>query len=76
MKTLVGPMGVRILRIVISCSRQSSSGEAAWRRVDAGVVTRVPRSADIVTTALAVLGVNGVRISGGNGEILGVRMGS
>ena len=43
---------------------------------DAGTVTRVPRSADIVTTALAVLGVNGVRISGGNGEILGVRKGS
>lgn len=42
----------------------------------AGTVTRVPRSADIVTTALAVLGVNGVRITGGNGEILGVRTGT
>lgn len=45
-------------------------------REDTGVVTRVPRSADIVTTALAVLGVTGVRISGGNGEILGVRKGT
>jgi hypothetical protein len=41
-----------------------------------GMVTRVPRSGDVVGTALAVLGINGVRISGGNGEILGVRQGT
>lgn len=41
-----------------------------------GTVNRVPRSADIVTTACAVLGVTGIRISGGNGEILGVRQGT
>jgi hypothetical protein len=41
-----------------------------------GKVTRRPRSADVITTALAVLGVRGVRIPGGNGEILGVRAGT
>jgi hypothetical protein len=41
-----------------------------------GKVMRRPRSADVVTTALAVLGVKGVRIPGGNGEILGVRAGT
>lgn len=39
-------------------------------------VTRVPRSADVVTTALAILGITGHRIPGGNGEILGVRAGT
>ena len=37
------------------------------------MVTRVPRSADVITTALAILGITGHRITGGNGEILGVR---
>ena len=41
-----------------------------------GLAHRVPRSADIVTTALAVLGISGIRIPGGNGEIVGVRAGS
>jgi hypothetical protein len=41
-----------------------------------GPVQRVPRSSDIVTTALAVLGVTGIRIPGGNGEVLGVRAGT
>jgi hypothetical protein len=42
----------------------------------AGPVTRVARASDIVTTALAVMGISGVRIPGGNGEILGVRAGT
>jgi len=41
-----------------------------------GDVMRRPRSADVVTTALAVMGVTNVRIPGGNGEILGVRKGT
>jgi hypothetical protein len=41
-----------------------------------GSVTRKPRSADVVTTALAILGVQEIRIPGGNGEILGVRAGT
>jgi hypothetical protein len=42
----------------------------------AGPVTRVPRASDIVTTALAIMGINQIRIPGGNGEILGVRAGT
>jgi hypothetical protein len=38
-----------------------------------GTFTRRPRSADIVHTALGVLGVENVRIPGGSGEIVGVR---
>lgn len=45
---------------------QESTGEAMRR----------PRSADVVTTALAVMGVTNIRIPGGNGEILGVRQGT
>ncbi|MBL8951782.1 MAG: DUF1501 domain-containing protein [Myxococcaceae bacterium] len=45
-------------------------------RESTGDVTRKPRSADVVTTALAVMGVHNVRIPGGNGEILGVRTGT
>ncbi len=41
-----------------------------------GTVMRKPRSADIVNTALAVLGITGVTIPGGSGEILGVRSGT
>lgn len=51
-------------------------GTALAIRENGATVNRVPRSADIVTTALEVLGVSGVRISGGNGEILGVRTGT
>ncbi len=40
-----------------------------------GNVQRRPRTSDVVTTALAVLGVEGVRIPGGNGEIVGIRAG-
>jgi hypothetical protein len=41
-----------------------------------GQAMRRPRSSDIITTALAVMGVTNVRIPGGNGEILGVRAGT
>ena len=41
-----------------------------------GTVTRRPRSSDIVNTALAVMGVTGITIPGGSGEILGVRSGT
>ncbi len=41
-----------------------------------GTVTRRPRSSDVVATALAVLGITGVSIPGGSGEILGVRAGT
>jgi hypothetical protein len=51
-------------------------GTALAVREPTGTVNRIPRSADIVTTALEVLGISGVRISGGNGEILGVRTGT
>lgn len=40
---------------------------------ESGVVTRRPRSADVVSTALAVMGIGPVRIPNGNGEIVGVR---
>jgi len=45
-------------------------------RESTGTVQRVPRSSDVVTTALAVMGVQGIRIPGGNGEVLGVRAGT
>ncbi len=41
-----------------------------------GTVMRRPRSSDVVTTALAVMGVTGISIPGGSGEILGVRSGT
>jgi hypothetical protein len=37
-----------------------------------GIVNRVPRSADVITTVLSLLGVSNVRIPGGNGVIQGV----
>ena len=51
-------------------------GVAVPVQENGATVNRVPRSADVVTTALAVMGVTGVRIPGGNGEILGVRRGT
>lgn len=42
-------------------------------RDGSSMVMRPPRSADVITTALEILGLPGHRITGGNGEIVGVR---
>jgi Protein of unknown function (DUF1501) len=52
---------------------QGHEGQVMAIQESAGVVMRRPRSADVITTALALLGISGVRIPGGSGEILGVR---
>jgi hypothetical protein len=38
-----------------------------------GVVTRRPRSSDVIHTAMSILGVEDFRIPGGSGEVLGIR---
>lgn len=57
-------------------TRQGFDGLPIPIKEASGNVTRKPRSSDIVTTALAVMGVSGISIPGGNGEILGVRKGT
>lgn len=56
---------------------QGFDGAPVAIREATGTVMRRPRSADIVHTALAVMGIStGVTIPGGSGEIVGVRAGT
>lgn len=54
-------------------NEQGYDGLPVSIREASGVVTRRPRSGDVITTALAALGVTGVTIAGGNGEVVAAR---
>ena len=55
---------------------QGFDGAPIAIRESSGTVMRRPRSSDIVNTALSVMGISGISIPGGSGEILGVRSGT
>ncbi|MCU0695405.1 MAG: DUF1501 domain-containing protein [Myxococcaceae bacterium] len=54
-------------------NEQGYDGAPIAIREPNGTVTRRPRSGDVITTALAALGVTGISIAGGNGDVVGAR---